>query len=217
MVKVPLFVSGMALFLLFILFSYLVHKNIFTQLDFNSTVRLQDKIPRRLDDAFSLFSDVGKFEVMSIVLGIICLYLALSKRIIAGVTAGVLYIGFHMIEIYGKFFVDHPPPPQFLLRTKHMIDFPQFHVRSEFSYPSGHSGRTLFIATIVAMLIWRSKLPVWGKAGIIGVIGGYTTIMVISRVYLGEHWATDVIGGGMLGAAFGIIVTAFSLKKTTAK
>lgn len=201
--RLLLFFSGVFLFFAFIAFSYLVHEDVFTLIDFNTTVRLQDNIPRRFDNIFSIFSDIGKFEVSTIILIAIFVF---SKKLIAGFAAISLYVGFHLIELFGKFFVDHPPPPQFMLRTKSIIDFPQFHVRSEFSYPSGHSGRTVFLSVILIVMIWQSKrLSPLIKAILLSFIAGYNVVMLVSRVYLGEHWTTDVVGGAMLGAALGLI------------
>ena len=142
---------GIGLFFFFIFFSYLVHKNLFTLVDFNTTVKLQDHISRRFDTLFSLFSSIGTFEIMTILLAIV---IVLRKKILQGFVTSASFFLFHVIEIYGKFFVNHSPPPEFMLRTQRIVDFPQFQVRLENSYPSGHSGRTIFLSVFLIIFVF---------------------------------------------------------------
>jgi membrane-associated phospholipid phosphatase len=201
------FFSGAAFFLVFVFFSYLVHKDIFTQFDFDTTVRLQNNISRRFDDIFSTFSDVGKIEIMTVLLVVV---FVIVRKFIAGIVALLLFFGFHLFELFGKFFVSHAPPPQFMLRTKTIIDFPQFHIRADNSYPSGHAGRTMFLSTILLVLIWQAKgfgNPL--KLFLSACVVGFDIVMLVSRVYLGEHWTSDVIGGSMLGIGLGLMGAVF--------
>ena len=192
--NIPFFLIGGGFFLAFILFSYLVHKDLFTQLDFNTTVRLQDNLPRR-------------FEVLTIVLVVILVFL---RKILGGIMLFLGYTAFHVIEVFGKFFVDHPPPPQFMLRTQNIVEMPQFHVRAEFSYPSGHTGRTVFLSVILIYMLWRSqRLSFALRIALIGAVLMFDMIMLVSRIYLGEHWLTDVLGGAILACGISLLGLGF--------
>lgn len=62
------------------------------------------------------------------------------------------------------------------------------------AFPSGHATRAFALAALLAgRLGARPGLALGSVAALIG----------LSRVYLGVHWPTDVIGGAVLGLALG--------------
>lgn len=66
---------------------------------------------------------------------------------------------------------------------------------SAYSFPSGHvAGTTLFYGVLAAMLV--SKIDTWRRRVII-VLGaiGLILLVALSRVYLGVHYLSDVLGG----------------------
>ena len=77
-----------------------------------------------------------------------------------------------------------------------------------FSFPSGHIAISAALYGIIAYLTARN-LPKLSKLVVYTSYAAFITLIGFSRVYLGAHWPSDVVGGLFLGLAVSGFYTLF--------
>jgi undecaprenyl-diphosphatase len=71
--------------------------------------------------------------------------------------------------------------------------------KTEPAFPSGHTTGTTALVLSIALVAARAGLGTPGTA--LGSAAGVALLVGLSRIYLDEHWATDVLGGLAIGSA----------------
>jgi undecaprenyl-diphosphatase len=103
-------------------------------------------------------------------------------------------VGISVIGTLVKILVQRPRPSSDLVHV-----FAQLH---DFSFPSGH---VLFFTAFYGFLLFLSYTllkPSWGRAVLLAFFGGLVGLVGISRIYLGQHWASDVLAAYLLSSVW---------------
>ena len=74
-----------------------------------------------------------------------------------------------------------------------------------FSYPSGHAVGAAVLAVSLALLAGRTR-PAGQRAALMAIALAMVALVCATRVFLGVHYPSDVLGGAAVGAAWALIL-----------
>lgn len=192
----------------FLILTLFVAKQVTRPMDLAVTQAVQSFSLRWLDYGLYVFTLMGSVEFSCFALLVVCWYFYRKYQ-----WPGVfLYLFFFMalsgVEFVCKYAVTYTAPaPEF---DRNPFQWGLVMIRTPYSFPSGHTFRSVFLLGIWYQRLNQKFLPPHGriwlqKAFIFALIFG----VGFSRVYLGDHWLSDVLGGCFL-AAIGLLLAAQS-------
>jgi undecaprenyl-diphosphatase len=93
-----------------------------------------------------------------------------------------------------KILVDRPRPSANLVNVISQL--------KDYSFPSGH---VLFFTTFFGFLLFLAFMLLkhaWWRTCLLVILAGMIALIGPSRIYLGQHWASDVIAAYLLGSVW---------------
>ncbi|MBF6606109.1 MAG: phosphatase PAP2 family protein [Chloroflexi bacterium] len=144
----------------------------------------------RFADVWNLISNSANLPMIAIGVGLVLsLFLAHRRRdgilvivVLAAVTAGSEGV---------KLLIARPRPPGSDTVVPGVV----------YSFPSGHVLEAVTILGIIALLVWRSGLPGWARAGLAIAVTIFVALVAVARVALNAHYPSDVLAGFLAGIA----------------
>lgn len=134
-------------------------------------------------------STVGGEVVMSVIAALAVVALAWRRRFDEALLLGLALGAAESLSLLLKHVVGRARPPAVSVLGA---------VETTLSFPSGHTIGTATFGLALAYLWWRRSPS--ARRAVVGIVAAAvaTAIMATSRLYLGDHWLTDVVGSIVL-------------------
>ncbi|MHB8248938.1 MAG: phosphatase PAP2 family protein [Acidithiobacillus sp.] len=156
-------------------------------------VRLEQSLRGQWSPAAELLwqslSRFGGVTILPWVVALVSAGLFAGRRFFEGLLLSLGAASLALLVEVMKIAVDRPRPPLGLA-----LGTPAF--------PSGHSSLALLVYGLIALLLMGQPSSRWLRSGVLLCLGALILGISWSRLGLGVHWLSDVLGGWVLAAVW---------------
>jgi undecaprenyl-diphosphatase len=171
--------------------AYLANLTPYTALDLEITQRLQSLDAAPVAGFMRLVSWPGFMPQAVLVVLFPCLILLYLKFPQEARIAVLLGLFTSLLNLMMKLAVGRPRPPVEVVDVQAVL--------SSYSFPSGH---VMFYSAFFGFLFFLSFTllrPSWKRTSLLLLFSSLVLFIGPSRIYMGQHWASDVLGAYLLG------------------
>jgi len=186
-------IFAITLILLFTILSFLINSHITTNFEIN----FYKEITEHMSNILTLIMKIISYMGNTLIVILICIVLILIPKI-RWKYGLVVSIGVITSTMFNN-----------LLKVIFLRERPnvlQLINENSYSFPSGHSMINMTMYSLLAILLFKNIKNKTFKYLIPSLVMLIPIIIGVSRVYLGVHYITDVIGGWIFGLLVTVVV-----------
>ncbi|OGX06689.1 MAG: hypothetical protein A3G87_00965 [Omnitrophica bacterium RIFCSPLOWO2_12_FULL_50_11] len=183
----------------FLILTLFVAKHVTRPFDLAVMQIVHDFTFTQLDYGLSFFTLLGSVEFSCFAVLVVCWYLYRKYSWSGAFLYLFFFVAISCFELILKNFITYTSPgPEF---DRNPFHWGVLAVSAPYSFPSGHTFRGAFLLGIwYERLSQRESIPIGSLLIQKIVIVLFMLAVGYSRIYLGHHWLSDVLGGYLLAA-----------------
>jgi undecaprenyl-diphosphatase len=149
-----------------------------------------------LDAVMATATELGRGRVLIVVVALAALGFVIGRQYRAALLIVLAGLGSYLLSEAVKHYIQRPRPD---------VSWQPSEPPDPYSFPSGHSLSSMAIYSAAALLAGRRMRRQSQAAVLIAAAVALAMLVGVSRMYLGFHYLTDVVGGWTAGLACALL------------
>ena len=178
----------------FLILAALAHTVAYFTFDVAITREVQEFRAGWFDLLMRALSWIGFAPQAYMISCVILLFLYASGLKWEAVVAFASVVGISILGLIIKLVVNRPRPSADLVDVISQL--------SDLSFPSGHVLYFTAFFGFLMFLVYTLLKHSWVRTLLIILLGGMIALIGLSRIYAGQHWASDVLAAYLLGSVW---------------